>query len=62
MIDNNLLSKIQGKFYGDKTITGDSSFNRFMNKYKKTVYEDDPMPTRMNKGGMVGISHLIRPL
>jgi hypothetical protein len=62
MIDNNLLSKIQGKFYGDKTITGDSSFNRFIDKYKKTVYEDDPMPTRMNKGGLVGISHLTRPL
>jgi len=62
LIENNLISKINDTFYGKKNITAESSFQLQKSKMAEEVYRDDPMPTRMNKGGLVGISHLIRPL
>ncbi len=62
LIENNLISKINDTFYGKKDITAESSFQLQKSKMAEEVYRDDPMPTRMNKGGMIGISHLIRPL
>ena len=62
LIENNLISKINDTFYGKKDITPESSFQLQKSKMAEEVYRDDPMPTRMNKGGVVGFSHLIRPL
>ena len=62
MIDNNIISNIDGIIYGDKSITAKSSFDRFSKEFADQAYEGDPLMARFKNGGIVGISHLTRPL
>ena len=62
LIENNLISKINDTFYGKKDISPESSFQLQKSKMAEEVYRDDPMPARMNKGGVVGIDHMTRSL
>jgi hypothetical protein len=62
MIDNNIISKLEGNFYGDKNITAEKSFQRLIKKQDEDVYADDPLGIRFKNGGLVGIDRMTRSL
>jgi len=68
LVENNLISKVSDTFYGQKDITAKSSFEKQLSNIETPIKREisEKMfgdPTYYKKdGGMVGISHLTRPL
>ena len=68
LVENNLISKVSDTFYGQKDITAKSSFEKQLSNIETPIKREisEKMfgdPTYFKKdGGIVGFSHLIRPL
>lgn len=68
LVENNLISKVNDTFYGQKDITAKSSFEKQLSNIETPIKREisEKMfgdPTYYKKdGGMIGFSHLIRPL
>tara|TARA_R100000008_G_C3580977_1_gene168485 strand:+ start:41 stop:2377 length:2337 start_codon:yes stop_codon:yes gene_type:complete len=68
LIENNLISKVNDTFYGKKDVTAKSSFEEQLSNIETPIKREisEKMfgdPTYFKKdGGIVGFSHLIRPL
>jgi hypothetical protein len=60
--NKNLITKVEGQTFGAKNVDNKSSFERIKKNLEKEYYEKDPGIVDYANGGMVGISHLTRPL
>jgi hypothetical protein len=60
--NKNLITKVEGQTFGAKNVDSKSSFERIKKNLEKEYFEKDPGIVDYANGGMVGISHLTRPL
>jgi len=58
----NLITKVEGQTFGAKNVDSKTSYERIKKNLKKEYSEKDPGIVDYASGGLVGISHLTRPL
>ena len=58
----NLITKIEGQTFGAKNVDSKTSYERIKKNLEKEYSEKDPGIVDYASGGLVGISHLTRPL
>jgi len=58
----NLITKVEGQTFGAKNVDSKTSYERIKKNLEKEYSEKDPGIVDYASGGLVGISHLTRPL